>query len=78
MRGGGTRGREALGWAELRVVGAPGVLLCPFYRSPRRWRAGRVGGGLAGIVAGFNGGGGELLCCSASRSGGAGGEVGTG
>ena len=78
MRGGGARGREALGWAELRVVGAPGVLLGPFYRRPRRWRAGRIGGGPAGFVAGFNGGGGELLCCSASRSGGAGGEVGTG
>ena len=66
MHGGGTRGREALGWAELRVVGAPGVLLGPFYRRLRRWRAGRVGGGPAGFVAGFNGGGGELLCRSAS------------
>ena len=49
--GSGARGREVLGWAELRVVGAPGVLLGPFYRRPRWWRRGaatraarRVGG----------------------------------
>ena len=77
MHGGGARSREALGWAELRVVWAPGVLLGPFYRRPRRWRARHIGVGPAGFVVGFNGGGGELLCCSASRSGGTGGEVGT-